>query len=133
RMAYITASGTGRDMRYALMVADADGWNPQEVVRSAEPLLSPSWSPDGTRLAYVSFERGNSEVYVQDIGTGQRQAVTSFRGINGAPAFSPDGSRLALTLSKGGNPDIYVLDLASRALRQLTEHYGIDTEPTWSA
>ena len=132
RIAYITASGVGRDTRYALMVADADGWNPQEVVRSAEPLLSPSWSPDGSRLAYVSFERGNSEIYVQDIATGAREVLASFRGINGAPAFSPDGRRLALTLSKGGNPDIYVMDLGSKALRQVTEHYGIDTEPAWS-
>ena len=133
RIAYVTASGVGRDARYALMVADADGWNPQEVVRSAEPLLSPAWSPDGSKLAYVSFERGNSEIYLQDIATGAREVLASFRGINGAPAFSPDGRRLALTLSKGGNPDIYVMDLGSRALRQVTEHYGIDTEPAWSA
>jgi TolB protein len=133
RIAYVTASGVGRDSRYALMVADSDGWNPQTVVRSAEPLLSPSWSPDGRRLAYVSFERGNSEIYIQDIATGAREAVSSFRGINGAPSFSPDGRRLALTLSKGGNPDIYVMDLGSKSLRQLTTHYGIDTEPTWSA
>jgi TolB protein len=132
RIAYVTASGVGRDTRYALVVADADGWNPQTVVRSAEPLLSPSWSPDGNRVAYVSFERGNSEIYIQDIGSGSREAVASFRGINGAPAFSPDGRRLALTLSKGGNPDIYVMDLGSRALRQVTDHYGIDTEPVWS-
>ena len=132
RMAYVTASGVGRDTRYALMVADADGWNPQEVVRSAEPLLSPSWSPDGSKLAYVSFERGNSEIYLQDIATGARQVLASFKGINGAPAFSPDGRRLALTLSKGGNPDIYVMDLGSKALRQVTDHYGIDTEPAWS-
>ena len=132
RIAYITSSGVGRDTRYALMVADADGWNPQEVVRSAEPLLSPAWSPDGSRLAYVSFERGNSEIYLQDISTGARQVLASFRGINGAPAFSPDGRRLALTLSKGGNPDIYVMDLGSKALRQVTDHYGIDTEPSWS-
>ena len=132
RIAYVTASGVGRDTRYALMVADADGWNPQEVVRSAEPLLSPSWSPDGSKLAYVSFERGNSEIYLQDISTGARQVLASFKGINGAPAFSPDGRRLALTLSKGGNPDIYVMDLGSKALRQVTDHYGIDTEPAWS-
>ena len=132
RIAYITSTGVGRDTRYALMVADADGWNPQEVVRSAEPLLSPAWSPDGSKLAYVSFERGNSEIYLQDIATGARQVLASFRGINGAPAFSPDGRRLALTLSKGGNPDIYVMDLGSKALRQVTDHYGIDTEPSWS-
>jgi len=133
RIAYITQTGLGSDARYALMVADSDGFNPQTVVRSAEPLLSPSWSPDGRRLAYVSFERGNSAIYVQDIATGARELLTSFRGINGAPAFSPDGRRLALTLSRSGNPEIYVMDLGSKQLTQITNHFAIDTEPTWSA
>ena len=131
RIAYITAVGVGRDIQYALMVADSDGWNPQTIVRSREPLLSPAWSPDGRRLAYVSFERGNSSIYIQELATGQRQVLASFKGINGAPAFSPDGSRLALTLSRSGSPEIYVMDLASKALTQLTSHWGIDTEPTW--
>lgn len=133
RIAYITATGVGRDAQYTLVVADSDGHNPQTVVRSPEPLLSPSWSPDGNRLAYVSFEAGNSEIWIQDISTGSREAISRFRGINGAPEFSPDGSRLALTLSRSGNPEVYVMDLASRALTQLTNHFGIDTEPTWSA
>ena len=132
RIAYVTASGLGRQSRYALMVADADGWNPRTVVNSTEPLMSPSWSPDGRRLAYVSFEGGNSGVYLQDIASGSREKVASFRGINGAPSFSPDGGRLALTLSKGGNPDIYVMDLGSKHLTQVTNHFGIDTEPSWS-
>ncbi len=133
RIAYITAVGTGKGSRYALMVADSDGYNPQTVVRSPEPLLSPSWSPDGRRLAYVSFERGNSSIYIQDITTGGRELVASFRGINGAPSFSPDGRKLALTLSRSGNPEIYVMDLGSKALTQITNQFGIDTEPTWSA
>ena len=133
RIAYITAVGSGANMRYALMVADSDGFNPQTIVRSAEPLLSPSWSPDGRKLAYVSFERGNSSIYVQDIATGGRELLTSFRGINSAPAFSPDGRRLALALSRSGNPEIYVMDLGSKQLTQLTNHFGIDTEPTWAA
>jgi len=132
RIAYVTASGRGDAMRYALMVADSDGYNPQTIVRSAEPLLSPSWSPDGNRLAYVSFERGNSAIYIQNIATGARELVASFRGINSAPAFSPDGNRLALTLSRSGNPEIYVMDLGSKQLTQLTNHFAIDTEPTWS-
>lgn len=132
RIAYVTASGLGRSTRYALVVADADGYNPRTVVNSTEPLLSPSWSPDGRKLAYVSFEGGNSGIWIQDIASGNRDKVTSFRGINGAPAFSPDGGRLAMTLSKGGNPDIYVMDLGSKHLTQLTNHFGIDTEPTWS-
>ena len=133
RIAYVTSSGLGRNSKYALMVADADGWGPRTVVNSTEPLMSPSWSPDGRSLAYVSFEGGNSAVYIQDISTGAREKVASFRGINGAPNFSPDGNRLALTLSKGGNPDVYVMDLASKHLTQVTTHFGIDTEPSWSA
>jgi len=132
RIAYITAAGTGKATRYALMVADSDGFNPQTVVRSAEPLLSPSWSPDGRKLAYVSFESGNSAIYIQDISTGAREKIASFRGINGAPSFSPDGRQLALTLSRSGNPEIYVMDLGSRSLRQLTTTAAIDTEPVWS-
>ncbi len=132
RIAYVTASGSGKNMRYALMVADSDGYNPQTVVRSAEPLLSPAWSPDGRKLAYVSFESGNSAIYIQDITTGAREKVAGFRGINGSPAFSPDGGRLAMTLSRSGNPEIYVMDLGSRQLRQLTDTSSIDTEPTWS-
>ncbi len=132
RIAYVTSSGLGRGARYALMVADADGWNPRTVVNSTEPLMSPSWSPDGRRLAYVSFEGGNSAVWIQDIASGSREKLTSFRGINGAPSFSPDGGRLALTLSKGGNPDVYVMDLGSKHLTQVTNHFGIDTEPSWS-
>ena len=132
RIAYVTSSGLGRGTRYALMVADADGYSPRTVVNSTEPLMSPSWSPDGRKLAYVSFEGGNSGVYIQDIASGSREKVASFRGINGAPSFSPDGGRLALTLSKGGNPDIYVMDLGSKHLTQVTNHFGIDTEPNWS-
>jgi len=132
RIAYVTATGIGPGTQYALMVADADGFNPQVVVRSREPLLSPAWSPDGRRLAYVSFERGNSAIYIQEISTGARELVASHRGINGAPAFSPDGTRLALTLSRTGNPEIYVMDLASKALTQITQHWSIDTEPAWT-
>ncbi|MBP6079475.1 MAG: Tol-Pal system beta propeller repeat protein TolB [Xanthomonadales bacterium] len=131
RIAYVTATGIGRDTQYALMVADSDGFNPQTVVRSREPLLSPAWSPDNKRLAYVSFERGNSSIYIQELTTGSRQVVASYRGINGAPAFSPDGSKLALTLSQSGNPEIYVMDIASRRTTQITRHFSIDTEPVW--
>ena len=132
RIAYITSTGVGGNIQYSLMVADSDGVNPQTVVRSREPLLSPAWSPDSRKLAYVSFERGNSSVYIQEIATGSREVVSSAKGINGAPSFSPDGSKLALTLSYGGNPDIYVMNLAARDQKvQLTKHFAIDTEPTW--
>ena len=133
RIAYVTATGTGRNRHYALMVADSDGFNPQAVVNSSEPLLSPSWSPDGKRIAYVSFDRGSSSIYIQNLTTSGRELIASFRGINGAPNFSPDGSRLAMTLSKSGNPEIYVMDLGSKQLRQITNQFGIDTEPVWSA
>jgi len=134
RIAYVT-SIRGRDgkSQVTLEVADADGYNPQGIVSSSEPLMSPAWSPDGNRLAYVSFEQGRPAIYVQEVLTGRRERVSAFPGINGAPAWSPDGRQLALTLSKDGNPDIYVLDLASRQLRPVTtQRYAIDTEPTWS-
>jgi len=132
RIAYISAIGTGNNQNYQLFVADADGFNPQAVVGSPEPLLSPNWSPDGQRLAYVSFEKGNSAIYVQNVSTGQRDLVSSGKGINGAPAFSPDGRSLAMTLSYSGNPEIYIRDLGTGQKRQLTQHWAIDTEPAWS-
>jgi TolB protein len=137
RVAYITSLRLPAELgqqktRIDLRVADADGHNPQTIVSSSEPLLSPAWSPDGRKIAYVSFEEGQSAIYVQEVFTGRRQKLTDFKGINGAPAWSPDGRKLAMALSKGGNLDIYVLDLASRKLRQITNHYAIDTEPAWS-
>lgn len=132
RIAYVTAEGVGQEQAFALMVADADGHNPQPVVRSSEPLLSPSWSPDGRTLAYVSFEQGNSAVWMQEIATGSRRKLASFKGINGAPVFSPDGQSLALTLSRSGSPEIYVMDIESGQLTQLTTHWAIDTEPAWT-
>ncbi len=132
RIAYITSTGIGDNRSFALMVADSDGFNPQSLRRSTQPLLSPAWSPDGRRIAYVSFERGNSSICVQDIATGQFQVVASNRGINGAPAFSPDGTRLAMALSVSGNLEIHVMDLASRRTTQITRHFAIDTEPQWS-
>ena len=132
RMAFIKATGTGDDARYELVVADADGWGEQPVVGSPEPLLSPAWSPDGQKLAYVSFENGNSSVWIQDVATGAREQISAGRGINGAPSFSPDGRQLAMVLSRTGNPEIVVRDLASGQNRQLTEHWAIDTEPVWS-
>lgn len=133
RIAYITAVGLGNNTTYSLIVADSDGYNPQVVARSRESLLSPSWSPDGRKIAYVSFESGNSAIYVQDITTGSRQLVSArAKGINGAPNFSPDGSKLALALSYQGNPEIYVMDLGSRQETRLTTNLAIDTEPRWT-
>jgi len=132
RIAYVTDSQEQGKEVIALQVADADGYNPQTIVSSAEPLMSPAWSPDGSKLAYVSFEKGRPAIWLQEVFTGRREKLTSFKGINGAPAFSPDGRYLALTLSKDGNPDIFVMDLARRSLRPLTRHWAIDTEPAWS-
>ena len=132
RIAYITSTGRGEGQTVALRVSDADGYNPQTIVSSGDPILSPAWSPDGRRLAYVSFENRRPAIYVQDLASGRRDLVASYPGINGSPAFSPDGQRLAMTLSKDGNPNIYVLNLLTRELTQLTDHFGIDTEPAWS-
>jgi len=134
RIAYITAVGLGNNTSYSLLVADSDGFNPQVVARSKESLLSPAWSPDGKKIAYVSFESGNSNIYVQDITTGSRQLVESHpKGINGAPAWSPDGSKLAVALSFSGNLNIYVLNMASRQETRVTsDNLAINTQPVWS-
>ncbi|MBT7951911.1 MAG: Tol-Pal system beta propeller repeat protein TolB [Gammaproteobacteria bacterium] len=133
RIAYITVKRLEEKKRlYSLQIADADGYSPQVLLESSEPLMSPSWSPDGKSLAYVSFEKRSSAIYVQDILSGQRRRVASSPGINSAPAWSPDGSRLALTLSKSGDPEIYILHLSSNSLQQVTHNRAIDTEPSWS-
>jgi TolB protein len=133
RIAYVIAhrQPDGKE-RLELQVADADGFNPQTIVASDEPLLSPSWSPDGRKIAYVSFERRKPSIWIQEVLTGRRERISGFKGINGAPAWSPDGRYLALTLSKDGNPDIFVMDLLNKRLRPLTRHWAIDTEPAWS-
>jgi len=133
QIAYVSVDGQPPTQRYQLIVADADGEGPVVVREINRPLMSPAWSPDGTMLAYVSFESKFSAVYVQNVRTGARSRVSARAGINGAPAWSPDGKKLALTLSgSGGNLDIYLLDLATQQLRRLTDDPGIDTEAAFT-
>jgi TolB protein len=132
-IAYISVLGHLPSRTYRLVVADADGENPRIVMQSKEPLMSPAWSPDGSSLAYVSFEERMPAIYVQILKTGERRRVSAHAGVNQAPAWSPDGKKLAMTLStRDGNLDIYVLDLATDALTRLTDDPAIDTEPQWS-
>jgi TolB protein len=132
-IAYISMVGAVPHRTYRLIVADADGENPHIVMQSAEPLMSPAWSPDGQSLAYVSFEDRLPSIYVQYLKTGERHQVSARAGVNQAPAWSPDGKKLAVTLStRDGNLDVYVLDLATQALTRITDDPGIDTEPQWS-
>lgn len=118
--------------RYGLQYADADGARPITVLDSSEPIMSPTWAPDGKKFAYVSFEDGRPAIYVQERATGRRDRLASFPGINGAPTWSPDGRHLALTLSRDGNPEIYLYDFALNDMKRLTDHPGIDTEPSWA-
>ena len=131
RVAYVLQYKRDGVNRYRLEIADADGRQPNSVLDSSEPILSPSWSPDGLKIAYVSFESGKPAIYIQTLSNQQRQLIASFKGLNGAPAWSPDGQKLALTLSQDGNPEIYVLELANKKLTRLTNHYAIDTEARW--
>lgn len=132
RIAYVISDSVNGKKKYQLQLADSDGYNPRTLLSSPQPLMSPAWSPDGSQLAYVSFEKSRSTIYVQEVRTGQRKAMASFSGINGAPAWSPDGRKLALTLSRDGNPEIYSLTISDGQVRRLTNSSAIDTEPVWS-
>ncbi len=133
KVAYVTAEQRGNGQLYSLIVSDQDGENEYKIMESADPIMSPAWSPDSRRLAYVSFEGNKSSVFIQTLRTGNRIQVSSKPGINGAPAFSPDGRKLVLTLGGvDGNLDIHVLDINSKQTTRLTTHRAIDTEGSWS-
>jgi TolB protein len=128
RIAYVTKAGT----RYNLWVADSDGEGAQSALASAEPIISPSWSPSGAQLAYVSFESRKPVIYSHDVATGKRRLLANFRGSNSAPAWSPDGKQLVATLSRDGGSQIYALSLSGGDPKKLTHSSSIDTEPAYS-
>ncbi len=118
--------------RYKLMLADSDGANEKILLSSSEPIISPSWSPDGKRVAYVSFETGIAKVFVQEIASGKRESVLSKDTQISSPSWSPDGKYLSLTLYQDGNAEIYILRLRDRTLTRMTNQFAIDTESSWS-
>jgi TolB protein len=128
-IAYVLKQG----QRYELQVVDADGQNGQSVLKSTEPLISPAWSPDGSKLAYVSFEDKKPVVYVQNMLNGSRRILANFKGSNSAPAWSPDGTQLALVLTRDNSgSQLYIMNADGGSLKRLTFGGGIDTEPAWS-
>ncbi len=121
-----------RAERYELQVADADGYNAQTILASRQPIMSPAWSPDGSRIAYVSFDQKKPMVVVQDLARGTTRIVANFRGNNSAPAWSPDGRSLAVALSKDGLTQLYRIPAGGGAPDRLTDSAGIDTQPSYS-
>ncbi len=128
RIAYVVKSGG----QFRLQIADADGQGAVTALSSTEPIISPVWSPDGSRMAYVSFEKKKPVIYVHALASGQRQVVANFKGSNSAPAWSPDGRKLAIVLSKDGNSQIYSVNADGTGVQRLTNSAGIDTEPRYS-
>jgi TolB protein len=133
KILYVSASQSSGEFVYRLMLSDADGYDESIVFESDEPIMSPTWSPDATQVAYVSFETKKAAIYRHTLATGLRERLTDFPGINGAPNWSPDGTKMAMVLSKGTNPDIYIMDLATKRLTRVASHFAIDTEPAWTS
>lgn len=133
RITYIHESGSGLSRTYKLMLADSDGHNPIVLLNSRAPLMSPRFSPDGGKVAYVTFEGQQAQIVSHDIRSGERALISKAPGMNSAPAWSPDGSKIAMVLSKDGNPEVYFKDLISGRLVRVTNNPKIDTEPVWSS
>ena len=132
RIAYVLRNPATPEQRYTLQIADTDGEQPKTILTSRDPILSPAWTPDAKKIAYVSFETKRPAIYVQDLATGQREKLASFRGLNGAPSFSPDGQSMLFTASLHGNPEIYQMNLTTRALQRMTNDSAIDTEARYA-
>ncbi|MEX2365636.1 MAG: Tol-Pal system beta propeller repeat protein TolB, partial [Pseudohongiellaceae bacterium] len=132
KILYVTSQFISEQQtNYQLNMADVDGGRAQVLLQSQEPIMSPTWSPDGRSIAYVSFESSRPRIYIQELSSGAREQITDFPNLNSAPVWSPDGNRMAMVLSKDGNPEIYVMDLRTRNLTRVTNHFSIDTEPSW--
>ncbi|MBN6530752.1 Tol-Pal system beta propeller repeat protein TolB [Acinetobacter pittii] len=132
RIAYVLRNPATPAERYTLQIADTDGEQPKTVLSSRDPILSPAWTPDAKKIAYVSFETKRPAIYLQDLSTGTREVLTSFRGLNGAPSFSPDGQSMLFTASMNGNPEIYQMDLSTRQVKRMTNDSAIDTEARYT-
>ena len=132
RIAYVLRNQATPAQRYTLQIADTDGEQPKTVLSSRDPILSPAWTPDAKKIAYVSFETKRPAIYLQDLATGQREVLAKFVGLNGAPSFSPDGQTMLFTASMHGNPEIYQMDLNTRQVTRMTNDSAIDTEARYA-
>lgn len=132
-IAFVATQRIKGRLHYQLQVSDIDGEQRRTLFKSDEPISSPSWSPDGRQLLYMSFESGKPAIYLQEVTRRERRLLADFSGLNGAPEMSPDGSQLSLTLSQDGNPEIYLMTLSDGRLSRITRHGAIDTEARWTS
>ena len=132
QIAYVLRNREAGKLIYTLQIADTDGQQPKTILESPEPILSPTWSPDARKLAYVSFETKRPAIYLQDLATGQREVLAQFKGLNGAPSISPDGQNMLFTGSMDGNPEVYQMNIATKRIQRITRDSAIDTEARYA-